>query len=320
MTCTIKNENFTELHKKHKLGDQNKQRVSIMNLFPYFLFLLSLSLPSVQAQEDAYSYMDEDIHPGETLHMEPQDLQGIVHTTESQGAACPAELDDNDPWEGMNRGIFAVNSILDDVLFDPIAGIYKFVFPDFFRERVGYVLRNLSEPIVLVNNVLQGEMGDAEDTLRRFLINSTVGVGGIFDVSTDLDIPYKREDFGLTLASWGFGSGPYLVLPILGPSSLRDTFGRIGDYGFDPLNWWAYFDDQAFYSYTRTGVQILDAKTDNIAIIAEIKKDALDDYLAFREWYLARRQYLATREVPSTDTPHPDAEEDGLELDLERAE
>lgn len=303
----IENENFTELCEKHKLGVQNKQRVVIMNLFSHFLIFLSLVISPVQAQEDAYSYMNEDVHPGETLHMEPQDLQEIV-----EDARLP---DDNDPWEEMNRGIFELNDILDEVFFDPIAGVYKFIFPEFFRERVGYVLRNLSEPIVLVNNVLQGEMGDAEDTLRRFLINSTVGVGGIFDVSTDLDIPYKREDFGLTLASWGIEPGPYLVLPILGPSSVRDTFGRIGDYGFDPINWWAYFDDQAFYSYTRTGAQILDAKTDNIEIIKELREKSLDHYVAFREWYLARRQYLVSKETPCTDTPRPDEDEDEVELE-----
>ncbi|MBS0271494.1 MAG: VacJ family lipoprotein [Proteobacteria bacterium] len=275
-----------------------------MNLFFPLIFLLNLIIPSLHAQEDAWNYMNEDLHPGETLHMNAQELEQVLEPS--------PQIEDDDPWEPMNRGIFAFNDFLDEIFFDRIAAMYKGVVPEFFRERVGYVLRNLSEPIVLANNLLQGEMGDAEDTLRRFLINSTVGIGGLFDISTGLDIPYKKEDFGLTLASWGIQPGPYLVLPILGPSTLRDTVGRIGDYGFDPINWWAYLDDRAVYSYTRSGMQLLDAKADNIEIIKELKTKALDPYLAFREWYLARREYLISKETQNLDTPRPDDEDEDL--------
>ena len=269
----------------------------------FFLFsFIVLPLPLL-AQEDALSYMDDDLHPGQTEHMSATERQEVLE--------APPVVEDNDPLEPINRGVFWLNNILDIILFDRISEMYVGIVPEFLRERVGYVLRNLSEPIVLVNNVLQGEMGDAEDTLRRFLINSTVGVGGIFVVSTDLDIPYKKEDFGLTLASWGVGSGPYIVLPILGPSNLRDTVGRIGDYGFDPINWWAYFsDDKAAYSYGRTAVQILDAKADNIVILEDLKKNAIDRYATFRTWYTERRNNLIAKEdVEATDTPRPDDEE-----------
>jgi phospholipid-binding lipoprotein MlaA len=273
-----------------------------------FTILLSflLLIPSVRAQEDAYSYMDTDKHPGETLEISPEEFEEVLNP--------PSNLEDNDPLEDINRITFEVNNFLDDVLFDPISAMYVGVVPEFLRERVGYFLRNLSEPIVLVNNILQGEMQDAEDTLRRFAINSTVGLGGIFDVSTDLDIPYKREDFGLTLASWGFEEGPYIVLPILGPSNLRDTIGRIGDYGFDSINWWAYFtDDNAVYSYTRTGVQILDAKSDNIEIITDLKTNSIDPYATFRSWYTERRRSLSSKNegrVIETAQPEDEDEED----------
>jgi len=257
----------------------------------------------VRAQEDAYSYMDTDDHPGETLEISPEEFEEILNP--------PSDLEDDDPLEPINRVTFGVNSFLDDVLFDPISAMYVGVVPEFLRERVGYFLRNLSEPIVLVNNILQGEMQDAEDTLRRFAINSTVGLGGIFDVSTDLDIPYKREDFGLTLASWGFEGGPYIVLPILGPSNLRDTIGRIGDYSFDPINWWAYSnDDKAVYSYTRTAAQVLDAKSDNIEIITDLKTNSIDPYVTFRSWYTERRKSLSSKnEGRVIETAQPDDEE-----------
>lgn len=277
-----------------------------MNYFLAFLLSCFLAFHPAHAQEDAYSYMDTDEHPGEILEISPEQLEETLNR--------PEDLEDNDPLEPINRVTFGINNLLDDVLFDPISGMYAEIVPDFLRERVGYFLRNLSEPIVLVNNVLQGEMQDAEDTLRRFVVNSTVGVGGIFDVSTDLDIPYKREDFGLTLASWGFEGGPYIVLPILGPSNLRDTFGRIGDYGFDPVNWWAYSNDEtAVYSYTRTGVQVLDARADNFDIISDLKKNSIDPYVAFRSWYTERRESLSAKNderVIETAQPEDDDEDE----------
>ncbi len=271
---------------------------------PFFIAvsLFSLMISPLHAQEDALSYMDDDVHPGETLELNTQERQELLQPSKA--------VEDNDPLEPVNRGVFWFNDVLDRFFLDSISAMYKGVVPEFFRERVGFILRNLSEPIVFTNNVLQGEMGDAEDTLRRFLINSTVGIGGIFDISTGLNIPYKKEDFGLTLASWGFSSGPYLVLPILGPSNVRDTFGRIGDYSFDPINWWAYCDDQAVYSYTRTAVQILDAKADNLDITNELKRSSLDLYATFRAWYTERRNTLIAGDERSIDTPHPDDDDD----------
>jgi len=171
------------------------------------------------------------------------------------------------------------------------------------RIHIGYVLRNLSEPVVFANNILQGEPQDAEDTIRRFLINTTVGLGGFFDVSTSLDIPYKKEDFGLTLACWGVQPGPYIVIPILGPSNARDACGRIADFLGDPINWVAMFGESVFYSNTRTSAQIIDVKSDS-EIIAELKKN-IDPYATFRAWYTERRKFLANRDQ-ILDSPRPD--------------
>jgi len=150
---------------------------------------------------------------------------------------------------------------------------------------------------------------DARDTLDRFLLNSTFGMGGLFDVSTDLGIKYKKEDFGMTLASWGVGAGPYIVLPILGPSNLRDTAGRVGDYGFDPINIWGFYADKELYCNIRTAVQIVDAKSDNIEIIEDLRKNAIDYYATIRTWYTERRKHLIKKNVQSIDTPRPDEDE-----------
>src|ERR1700722_5049400 len=201
-----------------------------MKVFFVFLVFINVMLSPVCAQEDAWSYTEDGLHPGETIP---------INAKEEEKALNPSEgVEDNDPIEPFNRSVFWFNDVIDRFFLERLSEMYKDMTPEFLRQRVGYVLRNLNEPLVLANNILQGRMGDAEDTLRRFLINSTVGLAGIFDVSTDLEIPYKKADFGLTLASWGVGAGPYIVLPILGPSNLRDTIGRIGDYSFDPINWW----------------------------------------------------------------------------------
>jgi len=275
-----------------------------MKIILTFFVLLSLSLSSSYAQEDAWSYTNDDLHPGEMVHLTEQEREEALHASDA--------VEDNDPFETVNRGIFYFNGIVDMVFIEPLAFIYKDLVHEFIRERIGYFLRNLSEPIVFVNNILQGESDDAGDTLGRLLINSTLGVGGLFDVTTDWGIPYKKEDFGLTLASWGVKPGPYIVIPILGPSNLRDTAGRLGDYAFDPINWWAYLDDQAVYSYSRTAAQILDAKTDNIELLHDLENNSVDYYATIRAWYHERRIALVRKNVEreAIDTPRPDDDDD----------
>ncbi len=262
---------------------------SSMKIFFTVLSLFHLMVAPAYSQEDGLSGSDT----GKTLYVQEETLQPS------------SAVEDNDPFEPVNRVIFGLNDVLDTIIFDPISAVYTEVLPQVVREHIGYVLRNLSEPIVFANNILQGEMQDAEDTLRRFLINSTVGVAGIFDVSTSLDIPYKKEDFGLTLGRLGFGAGPYIVIPILGPSNLRDACGRIVDFAGDPINWVAYFADSIFYSNSRTSAQIIDAKSDS-EIVADLKKN-IDPYATFRTWYSERRKHLIAKgEHQTIDSPRPD--------------
>lgn len=241
------------------------------------------------------------------------DFENVWYITKEPAVPHECEIcsdDDIDPFEPFNRGVYTINCILDHVLLEPIAVAYKEIFPEFVRTRVSYILRNLSEPIVLANNLLQGNAHDAEDTLRRFLMNSTVGLAGIFDVSTDYGIPYKREDFGTTLASWGTAPGPYLVLPILGPSCVRDGAGRAVDYCLDPINWATYGMGGSYYSHGRTSSQIVDAKTDILEITQDIKENSVDPYAASRAWYFEYRKSLIEKKKcgkqEAIDTPRPD--------------
>jgi phospholipid-binding lipoprotein MlaA len=217
----------------------------------------------------------------------------------------PLTLEENDPFEPLNRLTFGLNLGLDMIIIEPLAMIYVELLPEYVRDRIGYVLRNLGEPVVFVNNILQGEFEDARVTLGRFFLNSTFGVVGIFDVSTDWGFPYKKTDLGLTFASWGVESGPYLILPILGPSSARDGWGRLGDFFMDPINMYGY----ALHSGTRTGVQILDVKTDTIDFLRNLREHSVDYYAAIRSWYAERRKSLIEKEKIAIDTPRPDEDD-----------
>lgn len=217
-------------------------------------------------------------------------------------SCCSSALEDNDPFEPFNRMIFGLNLGLDMMIIEPLAMMYVELFPEYVRERIGYVLRNLGEPVVLVNNLLQGELEDARVTLGRFFFNSTFGVVGIFDVSTDWGLPYKKTDLGLTFASWGVESGPYLILPVLGPSNARDAWGRLGDFSIDPINMYGY----ALHSGSRTGVQILDVKTDTFDFLRNLREHSVDYYASIRSWYGERRKFLIEKEKVAIDTPHPD--------------
>lgn len=265
------------------------------------LFILFSHLSSVSAIQQVENFKDKNCSTGNVEAMPVYDCGGFLSSDEAE---------DTDPLEPLNRGIFWFNQGIDYILIEPIAAAYTEIVPEFARIRIGYILRNLNEPIVFVNNLLQGELEDARDTAWRFVFNSTAGVAGIFDVSTDLELPYKKEDLGLTFASWGVGAGPYLIIPILGPSNARDAWGRIGDFTIDPINWVTF----GLESTCKSAAQILDAKTDNISITDDIKKNAIDYYASIRSWYAERRESLIAKKVKTEDrvsleSPHPDEDD-----------
>ena len=195
----------------------------------------------------------------------------------------------NDPLEGTNRFLYRVNDRLDTYIFRPVAVGYRDVVPGGVRRSVHNVLTNIGAPVVFVNDVLQTKPRRAGDTMMRFLINTTAGAAGIFDVATGWGYPAHGNDLGLTLALWGVGDGPYLFLPLLGPSNVRDTSGFAGDVLADPLTW-ASFGGSAAVDGARFGVGAVDARERLIDPVDDVKRNALDPYATFRSVYRQNRQ------------------------------
>ncbi|WP_142847474.1 VacJ family lipoprotein [Telmatospirillum sp. J64-1] len=167
----------------------------------------------------------------------------------------------SDPLEGMNRRLYKFNARFDEAIFLPVVGAYEEVTPSFLRQRVSDFFLNIAEINTFANSVLQASPQKAFPTAFRFIINSTFGVFGIFDVASEMGLQRHSEDFGQTLGYWGVGNGPYVVLPLLGPSNLRDTVGRVTD--FLTLAWVtpAEIGDNPAYQTAQYGLQPIDARS-----------------------------------------------------------
>jgi len=188
----------------------------------------------------------------------------------------------NDPLESINRGIFKFNEMLDGVLLKPLAHIYRGVMPEVAQTGVKNALGNMAAPVVLVNSVLQGDYKNSQTTVERFAINSTLGVAGIFDVATEFGIQKEnRKDFGQTLGVYGIGSGPYLVLPILGSSNTRDTLGLVADAFADPFTY-IFTPEQ---SIARASLKGIVKRGDYIGLTDKIYRESLDPYSTLRSIY-----------------------------------
>ncbi|CAO3434109.1 MlaA family lipoprotein [Azospirillum doebereinerae] len=196
----------------------------------------------------------------------------------------------SDPLEGVNRVVFGFNDVVDTVALRPAAEVYVTIVPDPVRDSIHSFIDNLMSPIYIANNLLQGDFEGAGHATGRFLTNTVLGAGGIADVATAAGIPNKPEDFGQTLAVWGVGSGPYLVLPLLGPSNLRDTVGYGVDTVGDPIRIWAYANDHKTLSYVRTGVSAVDARSQVLQSVDDLRRNSLDFYATVRSLYQQRRQ------------------------------
>jgi phospholipid-binding lipoprotein MlaA len=191
-----------------------------------------------------------------------------------------------DPLEPVNRGIFTFNEYTDMVVFKPVSQAYAYAVPDEGKQGVSNVLRNLQMPVYFVNSVLQGDEENAFASVWSFLLNSTLGVAGIFDLSDATGLHVRNEDFGQTLAVWGVGRGPYLVMPIFGPSNLRDGVGMTGDFFIDPYN--MIKTDELIIG--RAALGGIDARYRNAAVIDDVMENSFDPYAAFRSAYDQQRQ------------------------------
>ena len=196
----------------------------------------------------------------------------------------------------MNRFIFGLNEVADLLVIRPVAQGYRFIVPDPLQDNIRNVLRNASSPVILINNILQGDLEATENTLTRFFLNTIVGLGGLVDIAGQQGHPHRNEDFGQTLATWGVGQGPYLVLPLLGPSNLRDSTGLIADTIMDPLTHLASDD----LLLGRTVVDGIVTRARNIETLDTLKNDSLDFYARVRSVY-GQARHNAIRNAESND-------------------
>jgi phospholipid-binding lipoprotein MlaA len=198
----------------------------------------------------------------------------------------------SDPWEGMNRRFFALQQHLDRLIVGPVArGLAKTPSP--LRRALRNITRNLGEPTVAVNDLLQGHIGTAASTVGRFAINTIFGVGGVMDIAERGRIPHHDNDFGITLGRWGVGPGPYLFLPLVGPSTVRDGFGSAADIGLDPLTYIRY-NERTTVGITSAVVDALLDRIDAARDLATIQQTSIDPYATIRSGYLQDRQYKIT--------------------------
>jgi phospholipid-binding lipoprotein MlaA len=206
----------------------------------------------------------------------------------------PDELADfkqtNDPLEPTNRVFYAINNGLDTAILKPASEAYVFVVPEALRTGLHNILGNLGTPVQLSNDMLEGKPRRAGDTTMRFLINTTVGVLGFFDVAKGWGYPDHDADFGMTLANWGVGEGPYLYFPVLGPTDPRDFAGFGVDIAANPFTWVGNGAVVEGLNYGRWFVGALDARSRLANDIDNIKKTALDPYATFRSLYRQHRE------------------------------
>ena len=204
----------------------------------------------------------------------------------------PSSDPQRDPFEAWNRNVYAFNETADKYAVAPIASVYKTVTPDFARDGIGNALANINSPVILINDVLQGKPDRAVDTTLRFVINTTVGILGLWDAAAAMGIEKHSEDFGQTLAVWGVGEGPYLVLPLLGPSTVRDAFGSLTDIAMDPLTWTEFSADENLDDYILIGRISLNALNTriNLADQLETLREQPEPYIALRRLYLSQRE------------------------------
>lgn len=225
---------------------------------------------------------------------------GCASTGGSQTAEIVGGEQINDPMEGMNRGVFAFNEAVDKAVLEPVARGYRYVTPKPVRQSVRNFLRNLKSPLVMGNELLQGDLEGFANASGRLFINTILGVGGLFDVADMGGIPYEPEDFGQTLAVWGVGNGPYIIIPLLGPSTLRDGTGMLVDSFADPVRIYLFNTDREWLHYTRVGVGVIDQREEMLDIVDDLRRNSFDYYAALRSAYYQRRQALVSDMDPDS--------------------
>lgn len=211
---------------------------------------------------------------------------------QATGAAAPAahaQAARRDPLEGVNRGLYRLGDALDRAIVRPIVSGYRRIAPRPVRRAVHNVVQNLDEPVVFANDVLQLHPKAAAVTAVRFFANSTVGVAGVFDAASTAGLPHHDNGFGSTLGRYGVAPGPYMYVPILGPTTLRDAFGDGVDFALDPFSWTKFGGAQTF-GVARTGFDLLDRREQAEEDLRRLHATAADPYATLRSVYLQSRE------------------------------
>lgn len=212
-------------------------------------------------------------------------LAGLVLTT---GCATTGAGDPRDPLEPMNRAVYTFNEGLDTVLIKPLATIYEGVVPEFIRSGISNMFSNVNDIIVALNNLLQGKVNAAGSDVSRVIVNSTVGVLGFFDVASKIGLEKNDEDFGQTLGYWGVGDGPYLMLPFLGPRTLRDAAGTVVYVAVDPIS---HIDPPRDRNQV-AALRLISDRANLLGASKVLETAAIDPYEFLRDAYLQRRRNL----------------------------
>ena len=196
---------------------------------------------------------------------------------------------EHDPAEPVNRAIFKANVAADHAVMKPVAQAYVDHVPEGVQKGIHNVVQNLKEPAVAVNNALQGDVRHAWQSVERLAVNSTVGVVGVFDVAQEWGLPPHKADFGQTLAVWGVGEGPFVELPLLGPSNARDAVGTVVDMAMNPLTFVG--GAPATYASIGTGgANVVDTRSQHLHDLDELERNSLDYYATLRSVYRQHRQ------------------------------
>lgn len=217
-------------------------------------------------------------------------------------ASVDAEAHRSDPWEPANRRLYAVGQFLDHVAFRPIALAYDHVVPKIVRKGVKNALTNLSEPGVAVNDLLQGKPKSAGASAVRFALNTTVGCVGVIDVAKSAGVEHHDNDAGITLAKYKMAAGPYLFVPLAGPSSVRDVIGMGADFVLDPIGW-AQFKGAGAVAGSQMALTAVDARAEAEPELQQLKTVAADPYATLRAYYLQARASEAGAPVEMADMP-----------------
>ena len=217
-------------------------------------------------------------------------LVSACSTNDEKVMAGAVEI--SDPFEDANRALFSFNTAVDKAVIHPVAKGYNAVLPGRVRTGIDNALKNLRSPVNFANQLLQGDIDGAGNVVVRAVVNTLLGLGGFIDLAGHEGIEYEGEDFGQTLAKWGVGHGPYLVVPIIGPSSTRDYVGFAVDSFADPLRWYLFNIDREGVYYGKVGLEYLNLRASLVDVLEDLEKSSIDYYAATRSAYYQRREAL----------------------------